>query len=205
MDTAAKPPATITAFSMVLDQKQKKVPRIYLVHNNADDEDSGKPAGWGLPGGGMEKPRDRTPRQAARHETENEAGFRARLSKSTRFFPRSKYGEVLHHYKAWANNTVYIFHMEKISESGDVTEYRESGASGKFSLSKILLMPAARDEDGNENPDGIYFLHRQWIFIALNRIKFNFLQAIPNLAELIDTIGLEEYRRTGLLDFERRS
>lgn len=196
-----KPPEAsetiISSFAVILDEIQDP-PWIFLFHVN-DEEDEGitQPAGWKLPGGRYERPRDRTPRHTARNETKLEIGINARLRK---FFNGSQYGEALQENKMLFEKDktlslrVYTFFMKRIgTETVKKVETNEGGASGSFSLTDVMLMPLSRNtKNGEFNPYGIHFSARRRIFITLKRAGYNFLELIPKLPELIDRIDWEE-------------
>ncbi len=181
---------TVTALGLIIDEEQDPL-RIYLCHNNADpavNGKPGKPAGWGLPGGGKEL-HDRTPRHAVRREVLREVGFKTVLGK---FFPKSRYGEVIRQFRPKINNTVYVFYLLKAdSTETRILEFDESDAYGAFSLTRILMMPLAASRK-RLNPEGIYFAHRERIFEALAKLGFDFKKIIPNLAELLAILDWEE-------------
>lgn len=191
---------TISSFAVILDEIQDP-PWIFLFHvNNEENKETNKiaqPAGWKIPGGRYERPRDRTPRHTARNETKLETGINTRLRK---FFHGSQYGEVFQENKMFLDKDkilplkVYTFFMKRIGkETVKRVETNEGGVSGSFSLTDVLLMPLSRNtKNGELNPYGIHFSARRRIFITLKRAGYNFLNLIPNLPELIDRIDWEE-------------
>ncbi|MDO8676222.1 MAG: hypothetical protein Q7K16_01020 [Candidatus Azambacteria bacterium] len=198
------PPETleviVSSFAVILDEVTDP-PWIFLFHVNGEEhKETGEitqPAGWKLPGGSYEKPRDRTPRHTARNETKLEIGINTRLRK---FFPDSQYGEALQENKIFLDKDktlplqVYTFFMKRIGKETDKrVETNEGGASGSFSLTDVLLMPLSRDtKNGKLNPYGIHFSARKRIFTTLKRAGHNFLELIPNLPELIGRIDWED-------------
>jgi len=201
MEIKTLPPPTVTCFGLIIDEPKKKVGEIpspiisiVLIHNKADepneDGSHGKPAGWGLPGGGKDDKRDKDCLAAAIFEVEEEAGIVAELA--TRF--PTEYGEVLRVQKPYCNNTVLIFHLAKVGDGGRI-EYKETGSRSICSLADILLMSlAVNKKTGKIEPFGIYFSHRKYIFIALGRMGIDFMKAIPDLPELLEKRSEEELR-----------
>lgn len=191
-------PETETSFAVILDDDQ--IPsRIYLVHNNADpivNGKEGKPDGIGLPGGGREQD-DKTPRHTARREVARETGFKAVLAT---YGADSRYGEIFCEPKPWIGNTVYSFHMRRVSGNGRIEESDETGRDMRATLGNILMMPLAvkktRLPDGTvrvvKNPQGIYFSHRERLFRVLHAVGYDFCALIPNLSDLIRKVNGEE-------------
>ena len=190
----------VSSFAIILDEGPDP-PWIFLFHVNKEEKEENnettQPAGWKLPGGRYERPRDRTPRHAARNETKLEIGINIRLRK---FFRGSQYGEALQENKMFPGKDktlplrIYTFFMERVGkETTERVETDEGDASESFSLTDVLLMPLSRNTKTEElNPYGIHFSSRRRIFITLKRVGYNFLELIPNLPELIDRIDWEE-------------
>lgn len=198
MENQELPETIISSFAVILDETLEPL-GVFLFHVNDEYDEKGEaqPAGWKLPGGGYEKPRDKTLRHTARNETLLEIGLKTVLAK---FFRGSQYGEAVLENKSWAEEKktlqlkVYTFFMRRIgSKRKKNAEPSEGGARGSFSLADILLMPLARNkETGEKNPYGIHYSARRRIFITLKKAGFNFLEIIPNLPELIDEVNWEE-------------
>lgn len=201
---AKAPERIISSFIVVLDESSW----VHLFHVNNEYEDTedeenddvAQPAGWKLPGGRFEKPRDKTPKHTAFNETYLELGITARLGKYFRN-RNSYYGEALREYKTGKNKKGQFFHLTVYTFLGKVTgttvvgtaEKNEGGAKGTFSLARILLMPLARNiETGEKNFYGIQRSARSRIFIALRRTGYDFRELIPNLSRLMDEINWEE-------------
>lgn len=189
----------ISASAVVLDEIENP-PRIHLFHTNNEytaNGDISQPAGWKLPGGRYEKPRDRTPRHAARNETLLEIGIQTRLGK---FFPNSRYGEALRETKTGNENgtsvrlEVYTFLMKRTNQNRVRSiENNEGSFNGSASLKDILLLPLARDiKTGKYNSYGIQFSARKRIFVALHKAGYDFLKLIPDLSEFFDELDPDE-------------
>lgn len=202
-----KPTETIvSSFAVVLDELQDP-PWIHLFHVNDEyeeggetDDDIAQPAGFKLPGGRYEIPRDESPRHTAQNETLLEIGLNVKPAKLFNNL-NSPYGEALLEHKTWIDRKggtfcleVYTFFMKRTDNAvAGTIEKNEGGARGSFSLTDILLMPLAhKTKTGEYNPYGIHFSARKRIFITLRRAGYNFLELIPNLPELIDRISWEE-------------
>lgn len=201
---SSKPPETletiVSSFAVILDDIQDP-PWIFLFHvndeENEENNEIAQPAGWKLPGGRYERPRDITPRHTARNETKLEIGINTCLRK---FFHGSQYGEALQENKMFLDKDktlplrVYTFFMKRIGkETMKKVETNEGGASGSFSLTDVLLMPVSKNTKNEKlNTYGIHFSARKRIFITLKRAGYNFLELIPNLSKLIDKIDWEE-------------
>ena len=198
MENLKPPETTVSGFAVIFDETLDP-PGVFLFHVNDeyDEEYEAQPAGWKLPGGRYEKPRDKTPRHAARNETLLEIGLKTGLAK---FFKDSRYGEALKENKNWAEEEeiiqleVYTFFMKRIGNKRKKNaEPNEGGARGSFSLADILLMPLARNEKaGEKNPYGIHYSARKRIFVTLKRAGYDFLELIPDLPQLIKKIDHEE-------------
>mgnify|MGYP001593456773 CR=1 FL=1 len=191
----------VSSYAVILDETLDPL-GVFLFHANSERDKNGEaaqPAGWKLPGGGYEKPRDKTPRHTARNETLLEIGLETGLVK---FFRGSQYGEALREKKIWTDTDeeenldlkVYTFFMRRIgSKRKKNVEWSEGGARGSFSLADIILMPLARNtETGEINPYGIHYSARKRIFVTLKRAGYNFLELIPDLSQLIDEIDPSE-------------
>ncbi len=192
----------VSSFAVILDETLDPQ-GVFLFHTNDERDKNGKitqPAGWKLPGGRYEKPRDKTPRHAARNETLLEIGLKIELAK---FFRDSNYGEALVENKNCIreeeeeeafNLKVYTFFMKRVgNKRRKNAEYNEGGARGSFPLADVLLMPLANDAETNEkNPYGIHYSARRRVFITLKRAGYDFLKLIPNLPEFIDRIDWKE-------------
>lgn len=193
-------PETIISSSAVVLDEINYPAEVFLFHVNNeydDDGDIAQPAGWKLPGGRYEKPRDETPRHAAQNETLLEIGIDIELRK---FFEGSLFGEAILEKKTFENSgsnlylEVYTFFMKRI---GNTTvrkiETNEGGASGSFSLKDVLLMPLAYNEKTREfSPYGIQFSARKRIFTTLKRVGCNLLELIPDLPEFFDELDPDE-------------
>lgn len=200
---ATAPETIISSFAVVLDELQNP-PWVFLFHVNDEYEEgqNGKkeiaqPAGFKLPGGRYEIPRDETPRHAAQNETLLEIGLNVELAK---FFDNnnSPYGEALQESKTWVDRNgenfclkVYTFFMKRSDSAVTGTvEKNEGGARGSFSLADVLLMPLAKNtKTGEKNPYGIHFSARKRIFYALERAGYDFLELIPDLPKLFEKLS----------------
>lgn len=185
----------VTGTAVVLDETNYPA-ELCLFHTNNEYDNKGnitQPAGWKLPGGRYEKPRDKTPRHAARNETLLETGLKVIMAK---FFSDSEFGEALYESKTKIADgypfqlKVYTFLMKKVDRSiSKRFETEEGGATGNFSLRDILLMPLARNtKTGDYNPYGIQFSARKRIFITLYRAGYDFLKLIPDLSKFFDEL-----------------
>lgn len=200
------PEIIVSSFAVVLDELQDP-PWVHLFHVNDEyekgdgkDDDIAQPAGFKIPGGRYEIPRDATPRHTAQNETLLEIGLNVEPAKLFNN-QNSPYGEALLECKTLTDKKgkilylkVYTFFMKRTDNTvAGTIEKNEGGARGSFSLTDILLMPLARNtETGEYNPYGIHFSARRRIFITLRRAGYNFLELIPNLPELINRIYWEE-------------
>lgn len=196
----------ISSFAVVLDELQDP-PWVFLFHVNDEyeedengDEGVAQPAGFKLPGGRYEIPRDETPRHTAQNETLLEIGLNVELAK---FFDNhnSPYGEALQECKNRVDRKgetfclkVYTFFMKRTDNTVARTiEKNEGGARGSFSLTDVLLMPLARNtKTGEKNPYGIHFSARKRIFCVLERAGYDFLELIPDLPKLFDKLNPDE-------------
>lgn len=195
METKPAPETIISGFAVVPDETLDPF-GVFLFHVWDEKDRNGKitqPAGFKLPGGRHEKPRDETPRHTAQNETLLEIGLEVEPAES---FPRSQYGEALRESKIKTDEDgtfhlkVYTFFMKRIGDKRKKnTEPNEGGARGSFSLADILRMPLARDiETGEKNAYGIHHSARRRIFITLRRAGCDFLKLIPDLPQLINEI-----------------
>lgn len=206
-ETLGTPEKIVSSFAVVLDELQDP-PWVFLFHVNdeyeegeeGEDDDVAQPAGFKLPGGGYEIPRDESPRHTAQNETLLEIGLNTEPAKLFNNC-NSPYGESLLECKTFVDKKgqvfflkVYTFFMKRTDSAvAGTIEKNEGGARGSFSLTDILLMPLARNtKTGELSPYGIHFSARKRIFITLKRAGYDFLELIPNLPELIDRIDWEE-------------
>lgn len=196
-----RPPETIvSSFAVILDEIQDP-PWIFLFHvNDEENEENNKivqPAGWKLPGGRYEKPRDETPRHTAQNETRLEIGIDVELKM---FFQGSAFGEAILEKRTFKSNDeifhleVYTFFMKRVGNTTvKKAETKEGGASGSFSLKDVLLIPLAYNEKiGGLSPYGVQFSARKRIFITLKRAGYDFLKLIPDLPEFFDELDPDE-------------
>ena len=195
-----RPSGTIVSgFAVVLDEINYPA-EVSLFHVNNEYDDNGNiahPAGWKIPGGRYEKPRDESPRHTAQNETLLEIGINVELGK---FFRDSEFGEAILEKRTFKGNgetfnlEIYTFFMKRVGNAiVKKVETNEGGASGSFSLKDVLLMPLARKtETGEFSPYGIHFSARRRIFLTLKRAGYDFLKLIPDLPELFDELGPDE-------------
>lgn len=195
-----KPPETIvSSFAVILDEINHPA-EVFLFHvNNEYDEDGNitQPAGWKLPGGRHEKPRDETPRHTAQNETRLEIGIEVEVKIS---FQGSVLGEAILEKRTFKENgkilrlEVYTFFMRRVGTTTvKKVETNEGGASGSFSLKDILLMPLAYNTKTRElSPYGIQFSARKRIFTTLKRAGYDFLELIPSLPKFFNELDPDE-------------
>lgn len=201
------PKKILSCFAVIIEDNPIS-PRIYLVHNKADqlgpNGEKGKPAGCGLPGGGAEE--GETPLDAVYREVRSEIGLETEIATAGKYETK----EILFESKPvtdmvtgnLAVNEIYVFHLKRTGFNGfgSIKEIDETGRWTLAALGDILTMPLARkttkNPDGtsviSENPEGIYFSTRERIFGALEYLGYDFYRLIPDLDKLFLEIKRED-------------
>lgn len=203
-------PRTKSCFAFMFVDKKQNPRRLVLVHNNADPKGpngkEGKPAGWGLPGGGN-RDKDEKPYEeevdfskgkfggTVRREVLGEAGLWTKIATHRQ---DSEFGEILYEKKeveekgrpAINEVHIFVFHLENLSEGIEqIIETSETRRVAFADLGSILMMPRAFVKKYNYKPDGSV----ESVEIVDRKPEGIYFSARERIFGVVEYLGLDLY------------